>query len=79
MSTTRITLPDGSSWPRPSLESDDEISPEWRAIFAPENLTRGEILHLVSVSRAYRALVCEPNKAKALPAIRRALRKEATQ
>lgn len=71
-----LRLPDGSTWPRPALEADEHTGPAWRARYAPDNLTRGDLLYLASVTDAYGALIDTPAHARNLPVIRQALRDE---
>lgn len=71
-----LRLPDGSTWPRPALESDEYSGPAWRARYAPDNLTRGDLLYLASVADAYGALIDTPAHARKLLVIRQALRDE---
>ena len=52
-------LGDGSTWPRPALTSDPGDSAEWRARYAPDTLTPGDLLWLASVAHAYGVLVAE--------------------
>lgn len=71
-----LRLPDGLTWPRPALDSDEHHSPAWRARYAPDSLTRGDQLYLAAVSDAYRALIDTPALARRLPEVRRALREQ---
>lgn len=59
----RIKLSDGSSWPRPFLESDDR-TPSWAARYAADSLTRSEIMQMASMCDAYGYLVCETDRQK---------------
>lgn len=75
--TKRINLPDGTSWPRPELETDDEYGiGHWLRYADPRSLTRDDLLQAASIIDAYGYLVTVPSAAKALPALRRALRSE---
>lgn len=75
MSATRIRLPDGTSWPRPSLDSDDGVGIGHRLRYAdPTTLTRSDLLEAASIIDAYGHLVRTPGAAKVLPVLRRALR-----
>ena len=76
MSDRRIRLDDGTLWPRPPLESDNEYGPTYLAIHNPDALTREDLSHLASMAEAYAVLVGEPWMRPKLPMIRRALRKE---
>ena len=68
-----LKVENGTTWPRPSLESDEHFGPAHRATYSPDALTRGDLLYLASVAYAYGHLVTEPSAAKQLPAVRRAL------
>lgn len=58
----RVTLSDGSSWPRPALESDEWNGVGWKARYNPDQLTRGELLQLASIADAYGHLLCETTR-----------------
>lgn len=74
---SRLHLPDGTSWPRPALESDDRYGVGHRLRYDdPASLTRAELLEAASIIDAYGRLVTVPGAAKALPTLRRALREE---
>lgn len=73
-----IRLEGGSTWPRPALERDEHYGPAHRATYSPDLLTRADLTYLASVANAYGHLLTEPSAAKALPALRRALRDEPT-
>ena len=68
----RVRLEDGSSWP--NATRDEDCGPEWRVLYAPESVTREDLMWLVSVSNAYHYLALEPSAGKRLPMLRRALR-----
>lgn len=58
MSGGRITLSDGSSWPRPAQERDEEYGISNRLRHAPiENITRSDLLIAASIIDAYGHLV----------------------
>lgn len=62
---TRLTLTDGSSWPRPSLESDETLGIGHRLRYAePATLSRAELLEAAAIVDAYGALVVETTRAK---------------
>ena len=77
MTARHIRLEDGTLWPRPPLESDEDDGPIWRAYHDPEAPSRQDLLHLAAMAEAYAVLVGEPWMRPKLPMIRRALRKEA--
>lgn len=79
MTGHRIKLPDGSSWPRPAMETDETYGPAWTARYAPHAIDREDLLYLAAVADAYGHLVSTPSAARALPQLRRALRADATQ
>ena len=69
-----LKLADGTVFPRPPLESDDQHSAAWAAVHAPGSLTREDMLWLASVADAYAYLVENPTYARSkIPMIRRAL------
>lgn len=69
-----LKLADGTVFPRPPLESDDQHSAAWAAVYAPGSLTREDMLWLASVAHAYTYLVENPTYARGkIPMIRRAL------
>lgn len=62
---SRITLSDGSSWPRPALESDEELSIEWKLRYRPLTLlTPEERMEAASIIAAYNHLVFAAPRAK---------------
>ena len=76
-----LHLEDGSTFPRPAMESDLYRSPAnvvaWQG---HENLTRSESVWLASIADAYAYLIGNPEIArKKIPMIRRALAKEREQ
>ncbi len=60
----RIIVSDGSSWPRPAMESDDRHSPAWRARYAEDTLSRSDLLTLASIADAYGYLIAESTREK---------------
>jgi len=61
MNALRVELSDGSTWPRPALESDQEYGIGHRLRYAPmESLTRDDLLLAASVIDAYGYLVTMP-------------------
>lgn len=60
----RIKLSDGSSWPRPEIERDEE-SIAWKLTYAPHTLTRGEQLRAASFISSYGYLIVEATDVKA--------------
>lgn len=59
----RLKLPDGSSWPRPALVTDEENGIEWRLRYAPlADLTREELLVVAEIVAAYGILTAESTK-----------------
>lgn len=73
-----LRLPDGTVWPRPSMETDEDLGPAWRLTYAPDAITRVEQIHAAAMIEAYGTLIDTPDAARKLPAIRRALRNETT-
>lgn len=76
---SRITVSDGSSWPRPSLESDDDLGLAWKMAHAPEEITWAELHEAASIISAYGHLVAMSTQAKrdlVCRDIRAALREE---
>lgn len=79
---SRINLSDGSTYPRPDLGNDDEVSMEWKLRYAPRTLTRGEQLQIAGIISAYNYLVLETTQMKrdlVCGEIRQALNVEADQ
>ena len=68
--------PDGTTWPRPALESDEFYGPAHRATYSPSTLTQGDLTYLASVADAYGHLVTEPSAAKYLPKLRALIAQE---
>lgn len=58
----RIDLSDGSSWPRPALESDPEYGVGHTLRYGTP--TRGDLLRAAAIVDAYGYLVAESTKAK---------------
>ena len=61
---TRITVSDGSSWPRPSIESDDDSGIAWKLTHAPDQLTRPDLLEAASIISAYGHLVVSSTRSE---------------
>lgn len=60
---SRIKLKDGSSWPRPSLERDDEPGIGWRLRYlSPDKLTKADLMEAASIVDAYGVLVVESTR-----------------
>jgi hypothetical protein len=57
--THHLKLSDGSVWPVPALESDEETSVEWRLRYAPGSLTREDHMLAASIISSYGYLVIE--------------------
>ncbi|QFG04924.1 hypothetical protein SEA_NITZEL_77 [Mycobacterium phage Nitzel] len=55
----RFKLSDGSSWPRPAMESDEYYGVGWKCRYSPESLTREDLLQLASIADAYGYLLLE--------------------
>ncbi|WRQ09058.1 hypothetical protein JDBV02_00740 [Mycobacterium phage terelak] len=55
----RFELSDGSSWPRPAMESDEYYGVGWKCRYSPESLTREDLLQLASIADAYGYLLLE--------------------
>jgi len=73
-----LLLEDGSTFPRPAMESDEHHSPahalNW---YGAESLTREQGVWLASAADAYGYLIANPEIArKKIPMIRRALKNE---
>lgn len=49
---------DGTTWPWPFYGDAD--SPAWKARYAPEKLTRGDLLELAEIANAYSTLITHP-------------------
>jgi hypothetical protein len=54
-----LRLGDGSTWPRPALESDPGVSVEWKLRHTPGALTREDRMFAASVLHAYNYLLCD--------------------
>lgn len=77
---SRIKLSDGSTWPRPALESDDEVGIGWKLTHAPDQLTRPDLLEAASIVAAYGELVYAASREKrnlVCREVRQAMREEA--
>lgn len=59
-----IKLSDGSSWPRPALEGDDNVSVEWKLRHAPDQVTREDMLVAASIISAYGYLTVDSTRNK---------------
>ena len=55
---SRIKLSDGSSWPLPCMDSEGR-NVEWVIRYAPETLTREDLLQAASIISAYGYLTVE--------------------
>ena len=78
MSDDRIKLSDGSSWPRPAMESDDSYGVGH--VLRYGNPSRSDLLLAASVIEAYGILVAESSRLRrdfVCREIRAALSKEA--
>lgn len=60
--SARIKISDGSSWPRPSLERDDEYGIGHKLTYGKP--TRGELLEAAQIISAYGYLVVEAPRMK---------------
>jgi hypothetical protein len=58
----RMKLSDGSSWPRPSLERDDEYGIAHRLIYG--NPTQADLVEAASIIGAYGYLVVDASRQK---------------
>ena len=77
---TRIKISGGSSWPRPSLESDEELGLAWMLTYGTPS--RDHLLEAAATIRAYDYLVgCSTRVKRDLVCreIRATLRAEATR
>jgi len=54
------TLADGSVWPTPGDDPDGGL--EWRLRYAPESITRTDLLVLASIVSAYREVLTCPSR-----------------
>ena len=76
----RIKLSDGSSWPRPTLERDDEVSLEWKLRHQPQwPLNPNERMEAAGIIAAYNYLMAEADSSKVelvIQEVRQALREE---
>ena len=62
---SRIKLSDGSSWPRPALESDDSHGLYWKLRRMPyEGLSQEDLTEAAEIVAAYGYLVAESTRAK---------------
>lgn len=57
-----LQLTDGSTWPTPDLDAENEVTPAWRAIHNPLSLERSDLLHLARISNAYSYLLALPRR-----------------
>ena len=61
----RLTLSDGSSWPRPAIESDDEYGTGHKLRYTPaSNLTASDLMEAASIIDSYNYLVVESTREK---------------
>ena len=52
---------DGTTWPWPfNKQGDDQDSPAWKARYAPQALTRSDLLELDEIAHAYSTLITHP-------------------
>ena len=76
----RIKLSDGSSWPRPTLDRDYEVSLEWKLRHQPQfPLNPNERMEAAGIIAAYNYLVAEADHSKVelvIQEVRQALRGE---
>ena len=61
---TYIKLSDGSSWPRPAIEGDENLSVEWKLRHAPDRLTREDMLVAAEIISAYGYLTVDSPRPK---------------
>lgn len=61
---SRIKVSDGSTWPRPHVESDEEVGIEWKIRFAPDQLTQSDLLGAAAIISAYEHLVLGSTRSK---------------
>lgn len=77
---SRIKISDGSTWPRPALESDDSTGLYWKLVRMPfEGLSQEDLTEAASIISAYGYLVAESTQEKrdlVCREIRQALREE---
>jgi hypothetical protein len=61
----RKTISDGSTWPRPALESDDEYGLADILCWKPlADITQSQLLEAATIIQAYEYLVMESTRAK---------------
>ena len=76
----RIKLSDGSSWPRPALDRDDEVSLEWKLRYQPQRpFSPNERMEAAEIIAAYNHLMAEADRSKVelvIKEVRQALREE---
>lgn len=61
---THLRLSDGTTWPRPDLESDQGHGIGWKLRYTDEPLTRADRMRLASIVHAYGYLLLETNRAR---------------
>jgi hypothetical protein len=61
---SRIRVSDGSSWPRPAIDSDVVPGIGWKLTHTPDQLTRTDLLEAASIISAYGHLVAASTQAK---------------
>ena len=60
---SRVKVSDGSSWPRPYVENEEDVGIEWKLRYAPRLLTRSDFLEIASIISAYGHLVTTSTQA----------------
>lgn len=60
--SAHLRLSDGTTWPRPDLESDNDSGLAWRLTYGEP--TRTDLIRAASVIRAYSYLVTETTRAR---------------
>ena len=71
-----ITIGDGAVWPLAISLDPDRVGIEWRLRYAPDSITRTDLLVLAGIVSAYNWIMLETTAARA-PGILRAYRREA--
>ena len=61
---SRITVSDGSSWPRPYVENEEDVGIEWKLRYAPRLLNRSDFLEIAAIMSAYDHLILGSTQAK---------------
>ena len=70
-----ITVSDGSSWPLAISLDPDSVGIEWRLRYAPDSITRTDLLVLAGIISAYNGMMLAKTASKA-PRVLRDYRRE---